>query len=64
MLPESKIGDQPKISHSFTLMKNIFLNKGLFIGLCMLRIILNIYVLNTSLEIIDLSLSKALTYFI
>ena len=26
--------------------------------------ILNIYVLNTSLEIIDLSLSKALTYFI
>ena len=64
MLPESKIGDQPKISHSFTLMKNIFLNKGLFIGLYMLRIILNIYVLNTSLEIIDVSLSKALTYFI
>ena len=64
MLPESKKGDQPKIRHSFTLMKNIFLNKGLFIGLCMLRIILNIYVLNTSLEIIDVSLSKALTYFI
>ena len=40
MLPESKIGYQPKISHSFTLMKNIFLNKGLFIGYVCLELFL------------------------